>query len=303
MNKTVSATSKKWSNEDKIFHLFVYVVFGSFTLICAYPFYYLLICTISNTQMVDMGKVLLWPIEIHFNNYIEIFKVQNLGNSAFISIVRTIMGTGASLLASSYMAYFFTKENMWKRTLWYRLTVITMYFSAGMIPVYLNNKMLHLTNTFWIYILPGLISVYNMILIKTSIEAMPAELEESAYLDGAGYLKRFIHIILPLQKPILATVALFIAVGHWNDFFTTKLYITNTKLYTLQYLLYELLNQIQAASQQIQYETNSQAMANSITPTGIRLTLTAIVTIPIMIVYPFIQKFYVKGIMIGAVKG
>ena len=201
------------------------------------------------------------------------------------------------------MAYFFTKENMWGRKFWYRLTVVTMYFSAGMIPVYLNNQMLGLTNTFWIYIVPGLVSVYNMILIKTSIEALSPSLEESALLDGAGYFTRFMRIVLPLQKPILATVALFIAVGHWNDFFTTKLYVTNTNLYTLQYLLYELLTQIQAASQQIEYETSAQNMASAITPTGIRLTLTAVVTIPIMVVYPFIQKFYVKGIMIGAVKG
>lgn len=287
-----------------MFHVVVYVVFGLFTLLCVYPFYYLLICTISNSQLVDMGRIILWPRDIHFSNYQEIFRVQNLGRAAAVSVVRTFLGTGISLLATSYMAYFFTKENMWGRKFWYRLTVITMYFSAGMIPVYLNNRMLGLTNTFWIYIIPGMISVYNMILVKTSIEALPGELEESAVLDGAGYLPRFFSIILPLQKPILATVGLFMAVGHWNDFFTTKLYVTDTKLYTLQYLLYELLNQVQAASQQIQYESMAQsAAATAITPTGIRLTLTAVVTIPIMIAYPFVQKFYVKGIMIGAVKG
>lgn len=287
-----------------MFHVVVYVVFGLFTLLCVYPFYYLLICTISNSQLVDMGRIILWPRDIHFSNYQEIFRVQNLGRAAAVSVVRTFLGTGISLLATSYMAYFFTKENMWGRKFWYRLTVITMYFSAGMIPVYLNNRMLGLTNTFWIYIIPGMISVYNMILVKTSIEALPGELEESAVLDGAGYLTRFFSIILPLQKPILATVGLFMAVGHWNDFFTTKLYVTDTKLYTLQYLLYELLNQVQAASQQIQYESMARsAAATAITPTGIRLTLTAVVTIPIMIAYPFVQKFYVKGIMIGAVKG
>lgn len=294
---------KKWSREEILFHTVMYIVFGCFTLLCTYPFYYLLICTISNSQMVDMGRVILYPVDIHFKNYIEIFKVQNLGHSAMITILRTLLGTALTLFVSAYMAYFFTKENMWGRKFWYRLTVVTMYFSAGMIPVYLNNQMLGLTNTFWIYIVPGLVSVYNMILIKTSIEALPPSLEESALLDGAGYFTRFMRIVLPLQKPILATVALFIAVGHWNDFFTTKLYITNTNLYTLQYLLYELLTQIQAASQQIEYETSAQNMASAITPTGIRLTLTAIVTIPIMVVYPFIQKFYVKGIMIGAVKG
>lgn len=176
---------------------------------------------------------------------------------------------------------------------------VTMYFSAGLIPGYLNNKMLGLTNTFWIYVIPGLLSVYNMILVKTSVEALPAELEESAYLDGAGYFTRFTKIVLPLQKPILATVALFTAVRHWNDYFTTKLYITNPKLYTMQFQLYELLNQINSASNQITQEDPSATL----TPTGIRLTLTAVVVLPIMLVYPFIQKYFVKGIMMGAVKG
>jgi len=289
--------------EDKSFHLVVYLIFGTFTFLCAYPFYYLLIGTISNTQMVDMGKVIVWPVDIHFRNYVEIFKVQNLGATALVSVLRTVVGTGTSVLATAYMAYFFTKENMWARKFWYRFTVITMYFSAGLIPGYLNIKMLGLMNNFWVYIIPGLISIFNMILVKTSIEAMPAEMEESAHLDGAGYLRRFMQIVLPLQKPILATIALFTAVGHWNDFFTTLLYITDTKLYTLQFLLYELLNHIQTASQQIEYETSNQLAASTITPTGIRLTLTAVVTIPILVVYPFIQRFFVQGIMVGAVKG
>ena len=168
-----------------------------------------------------------------------------------------------------------------------------------MIPEYLNNRMLGLTNTFWIYVIPAAISVYNMVLVKTNIEGMGPEIEEAALLDGAGYLTRFFRIVLPLQVPILATVSLFTAVNQWNDFFTTKLYITNTKLYTLQFQLYELLNQISAAAEQI---SNSNPYA-TITPTGIRLTLTAVVTIPIICVYPFVQKFYVKGIMVGSVKG
>jgi multiple sugar transport system permease protein/putative aldouronate transport system permease protein len=248
---------------------------------------------------VDLGMIAFIPRGINFSNYIEIFKLQNLGNAAMISVIRTLLATALNLFFTAYMAYFFTKQDMWGRKVWYRLVVITMYFSAGLIPAYLNNRMLGLTNTFWIYIVPGLISVYNLILVKTSIEAMPPDLEESAYLDGAGYMRRFLLIVLPLQKPILATVALFTAVNHWNDFFTTKLYITNTKLYTLQFLLYEMLTQIKAAAEQIVAENPYAA----ITPTGIRLTLTAVVVIPIMLVYPLIQRYYVKGIMVGAVKG
>lgn len=290
---------KKMSREDKIYHIFAYLLFGLISLICVYPFYYLMICTVSDNQLVNLGRITLVPKGIHIDNYIKVFGLQNLMNSFTISIMRTLIGTVSCLLVTSYMAYFFTKEQMWARKFWYRFVVITMYFSAGMIPVYLNNRMLGLTNSFWIYVIPGLVSVYNMILIKTSIEAMPAELEESAFLDGAGYFTRFVRIVLPLQKPILATVGLFSAVNHWNDFFTTKLYITSPRLYTLQFQLYELLNQITSAAEQM---TSNEQYA-TITPVGIRLTLTAVVVIPIMMVYPFIQKYYVKGVMIGAVKG
>lgn len=293
--------SIKMSGENMRYNIVASILFGLVALICIYPFYYLMICTISDNNLVEAGKITLYPKGIHFDNYIEVLKVDNLGNSAIITILRTVIGTAASLLATSYLAYFFTKEEMWGRKFWYRSVVATMYFSAGMIPVYLNNRMLGLVNTFWIYILPGIISVYNMILVKTSIESMPPDLEESAYLDGAGYFTRFVRIVLPLQKPILATVALFTAVGHWNDFFTTKLYITKPDLYTMQFLLYELLNQITSASQQISMD--SSASVSAITPTGIRLTLTAFVVIPVMLIYPFVQRYFVKGIMVGAVKG
>lgn len=287
------------TREDRIYNITAIIFFVILTLICVYPFYYLMICTISDQKMVDLNQIVLLPHGINFQNYVEIFHVQNLANSFFISVARTVCTTALSLVCTSYMAYFFTKQNMWGHKFWYRFTVITMYFSAGMIPEYLNNRMLGLNNTFWVYVIPAAISVYNMVLVKTNIEAMSPELEESAYLDGAGYLARFFKIVLPLQTPILATISLFTAVNQWNDFFTTKLYITNTKLYTLQFLLYELLNQVTAAAEQI----DAAATVSTITPTGIRLTLTAIVVIPIICVYPFVQRFYVKGLMVGAVKG
>ena len=289
----------KMSPEDLSYNIVGIIIFTIITLICFYPFYYLLICTISDQKLVDLNKIALFPQGINFKNYVEIFQVQNLGNAALVSVARTVCTTAISLVCTSYMAYFFTKRDMWGHTFWYRFVVITRYFSAGMIPEYLNNRMLGLNNSFWVYVIPAAISVYNMVLVKTNIEGMGPEIEEAALLDGAGYLTRFFRIVLPLQVPILATVSLFTAVNQWNDFFTTKLYITNTKLYTLQFQLYELLNQISAAAEQI---SNSNPYA-TITPTGIRLTLTAVVIIPIICVYPFVQKFYVKGIMVGSVKG
>lgn len=299
--KAVAKTGNKkpMSRSDKIFNVVAILVFLVLTFICVYPFYYLMICTISDQKMVDLNQIILIPHGINFRNYVEILGVQNLANSALISVLRTVGTTALSMVCTSYMAYFFTKQNMWGRKFWYRFTIITMYFTAGLIPVYLNNQMLGLNNTFWIYIIPAAISVYNMVLVKTNIESMGPELEESAYLDGAGYMTCFFKIVLPLQTPILATVSLFTAVNQWNDFFTTKMYITNTKLYTLQFLLYELLNQVAAAAEQIDVSGPGAA----ITPTGIRLTLTAVVIIPILCVYPFVQRFYVKGLMVGAVKG
>lgn len=290
---------KKMSREEFLYHVVAYLVFILVLLLCAYPFYYLLICTISDNKLVDLGKILLIPQGFHLNNYAKVFRTDNLLHTAWVSLARVVVGTTFELLFCSYAAYFFTKQEMWKRKLWYRLTVATMYFSAGMIPIYLNWRMFGLLNTFWIYVIPRMLSVYNMILIKTSMESLPPDLEESAFLDGAGYMTRLLRIVLPLQKPILATVGLFAAVDHWNDFFTTKLYVTSTRLHTLQFKLYELLNQIRAITESDTGDINYDA----ITPMAMRMTLTAVVVIPVMLVYPFIQKYYVKGVMIGAVKG
>ena len=290
--------------QDILFNIVCGVIFTAFALICIFPFYYLFICTISDPDLVEVGQITIVPRGLTLINYIEVLQVDNLANSALITVCRAVLGTITSTFCSAYLAYFFTKRNMWGRKFWYRLVVATMYFSAGMIPEYLNNRMLGLVNSFWVYIVPGLVGVYNMILIKTSVESLPAELEESAVLDGAGYMTRFFRIVIPLQKPILATVALFLMVGHWNDFFTTQLYVTNPKIYTLQFLLYEFLNQVKnSANAVVTGDESLNTLVKTVRATSIRLTLTTIVIIPIMLVYPFIQRFYVKGVMIGAVKG
>lgn len=291
---------RRKSREEIIYHIIVIPIFLAFTFLCVYPFYYLFICTISDNQAVELGKVLFAPVGFHLENYIKIIKLPNLVHSVGVSLGRVFVGVFLHLFTCTYMAYFFTRQEMWARKFWYRLVVVTMYFSAGLIPVYLNARMLKLPNTFWIYVIPGMIGVYNMVLIKTSIEAVPADLEESAYLDGAGYFTRLFRIILPLQKPILATVGLFSAVSHWNDFFTTKLYITNTKLYTAQYVLHEMLAQANAAAADME---GMDGVAAITSPKNLQYATTIVVMVPIMCVYPFIQKFYVKGVMIGAVKG
>ena len=304
MTAVAASRKKPMMPQDILFNVICGIFFTLFALLCFYPFYYLFICTISDPQLVEVGQITVVPRGLTLESYAEVLKIDNLANAAMISVLRSVLGTVTSTLCSAYLAYFFTKRNMWGRKFWYRLVVATMYFSAGMIPEYLNNRALGLVNTFWIYIIPGLVGVYNMILIKTSMESLPAELEESAVLDGAGYMTRFFRIVVPLQKPILATVALFLLVNHWNDFFTTQLYVTNPKNYTLQFLLYEYLNQVKnSANAVVTGNEGLTATIQTVRTTSIRLTLTAVVIIPIMLVYPFVQKFYVKGVMIGAVKG
>lgn len=243
MAKTITEPRRKIKMDwkDRLFHTINYTAFILFALICFYPFYYLFISTISRNDFVDLGKITFYPIGIHFQNYIDVFKLDRIGNAALVSLARTVLGSAITLLFSAYMAYIFTKNNLWGRKILYRITIATMYFSAGIIPKYLNIKMLGLMDSFWVYIIPGMISVYNMILIKTFIESLPPSLEESAQIDGAGYFTRFFRIVLPLSTPILATVALFAIVGNWNAFMDTKLYINDHNLFTLQYILYEYI--------------------------------------------------------------
>ena len=299
-NKNAIATS----TGDKVFQCINYFVYFLFTFICAYPFYFLVINSISDGHMVDLGRVLFYPVNVTFENYTNIFALDGFGDSAIISVLRTVIGTGCSILFTAYLAYFFTKRTMWHYTLWYRLIISTMYFSAGMIPVYLNIRDLGLLNSFAVYIIPGLLSVYNMVLIKTYIESIPGSMEESAEIDGAGVMVRFFRIILPLSVPILATVTLFSAVGQWNSFMDTLLYITDKSLYTMQYTLQMYFRQADVVSKQIASGiASADSVAQSVSPSTIRLTITVIVTVPIVCVYPFVQRYFVKGIMIGAVKG
>lgn len=289
---------------EGVFQALNYVVFTILALLCIYPFYYIVICTISENRLVDAGQVVFLPRNITFENYRNILELPNLGSASLVSVLRTVLGTSLSLLATTYMAYFFTKENMWKRKIWYRYCIATMYFSAGMIPGYMNIRMLGLLNTFAVYIIPGLISVYNMVLIKTYIESIPLSMEESAQIDGAGPVRRLISVVMPLCTPILATIALFSAVGHWNSFMDTLLYITDKRLYTLQYILQMFYKEADMLAEQIASGILSpDTVAQAITPTGIRLTITVVISLPILCVYPFVQRFFVKGIMIGAVKG
>lgn len=309
MEKEIVVKKKKTkvSPQDRIISIITYAVFAAFAFICIYPFYYIFINTISANDLSDKGKILFYPIGIHFTNYLDALNIPGLLQAAKISVGRTLIGTALTVLTAGFMGYMFTRETVWKRKFWYRFVILTMYFNAGIIPWYITMNNLHLTNNFWGYVLPVLVSPFYIILTKTYVESIPRELQDAAEIDGAGTLKIFWKIILPLIKPILATVAIFAAVGQWNSFQDTLLLVTESRLYTLQFILYQYINQASSLAALVGSGSSgadmSQIMATAQTATSVRMTVTIIVVTPILLVYPFFQKFFVKGIMIGAVKG
>ena len=307
MKQTADAKKKiPLSGSDITFNVVNYAVFGILTILCAYPFYYLIINSISNNTMSANGLINIIPMGLHLDNYVQVFQLKGLSTAAMISVARTVIGTALTVLASAYLGFMFTQRRMWKRSFWYRFVVITMYFNAGLIPMFMTMKTLGLTNSFWVYILPAIVQPFNIIMVKTYMESLPPALQEAAEIDGAGVLTRFFKVVLPTSTPILATIAIWAAVGQWNSFQDTLIYITNEKLYSLQYLLYVYLNQASSLATLVKSTggvASAAALANMQTPTSIRMTVSVIVVLPILFIYPMFQKYFVKGIIIGSVKG
>ena len=284
------------------FQIFNYVLMLLATFVCVYPFWYIVIYTFSDSAKAGINSPVFLPRGFSVSNYADIFKLSGFFPALGISVLRTVGGTIAAVLVCAFLGYMFTKEEMPGRKLLYRFLVMTMYINGGLISTFIVMKSYGLLNTFWIYILPMLISAYNIVLIKTYMESLPASLEESAMLDGAGYIRVFTSIILPLSKPIIATVAVFVAVGHWNSWFDVMLYNSSGKWDTLQVYLRKILLESEQASRLLS-EQKQYAFMKNLTTSSIRAATTMIVTIPIVCIYPFLQKYFVGGITIGAVKG
>ena len=293
---------------DRLISVITYVVYAIFAFVCIYPFYYIFINSISANNLSERGKVILYPMGVHFQNYINVTKIPGLLDAAKISVLRTVIGTALTVIVAGFLGFMFTRETLWKRKFWYRFVVVTMYFNAGIIPWYLTMDKLGMTNNFWGYIFPTIVQPFYIILCKTFCESVPRELQDAGEIDGAGTLRIFFSIMLPVIKPILATIAIFAAVAQWNAFQDTLLLMTNTdKLNTLQYVLFQYINQASSLKALISSTTSANQLAATLaraaTATSVRMTVTVVVVLPVMLVYPFFQRFFTKGIMIGAVKG
>ena len=287
---------------DRIFIFFTYLLTGLFALFSFYPFWYVLIYSLSDPDRVIYGLT-FYPKGVTLEHYRVVLGMSRVYNAVIVSALRAVLGTVITLFFSSMFAYVLTKAVKGFKLI-YRVMITTMYVSAGLIPYVLTMTAYGLKNNFLLYIIPGAVSAYFVILIKTYIESMPASLEESAHIDGANYFQIYHRIIMPLSFPVLAAVGVFSAVGQWNAWTDNLYLVKDPKLQTLQFILLDILRQSEALSKAFQQEHNYEMIKNiRISPMSIRMTVTIVSVVPVFIVYPFLQRFFIKGIMLGAVKG
>lgn len=290
------------SLSDKAIPWIVRICLILLCVVTIYPFWYVFIYSISNGSAASSQQLIFLPVEVTMENYRSVFQNDRIVLAFFVSVARTVLGTLLHLIVTGMAAYALSKRDLVGRKWMIPFFVIPMYFSAGTLPYYVTITKLHLTNNFLVYILPTAYGVFNMLLMKVFFEQLPNSLEEAARIDGAGEVQVFTQIVLPSCKPILATVAMYIGVDQWNSWFDTLLFISNKKLETLQSLLYKIILESQATTIE-QIMRMAQTGGSSVTAEAIKMTTVIVATIPIICVYPFLQKYFVKGMMIGAVKG
>lgn len=283
---------------DMVLDIFTALFLTLVVVICVYPFWNIFIISINDATDAIRGGLYFLPRKLSFASYADILSRSTFLSSIKVTVLRTAIGTPLAVLVTTALAYVLSRTELIGRKPLTLLFIFTMYFGGGLVPYYMVLKNLGMLDNFLVFIFPNLVSVYNMILVKSYIEGMPAELFESSRIDGANDLVIFVRMVLPLSKPIIMTIALFVAITHWNAWFDAYLYTNSQSLKTMQSILVEILNQYQTnAANQAASQT-----AQTITPDSIRMAATMVATIPIILVYPFIQKYFVKGIMLGAVK-
>lgn len=274
-------------------------------VVMLYPFLNTVAISFNDAQDTLRGGIGLWPREFSAYSYEMVFKSRLMLTAAFNSVARTLLATVLSVFFASLVGFVLSRPELVGRKFITAYFLVTMYVSAGLIPNYFLIKSLGLLNNFMVYILPGMISVFNVIVIKAFMQSLPESLTEAAIVDGAGHFRCYWSVVLPCCKPVLATVALWCAVGAWNSWFDTFLYAPNADhMTTLQYEMMKLLSSsMQTGRDTSSIFGNNSEQANIITPVSIRSAVTIVASVPILVVYPFLQKYFVKGVMLGAVKG
>ncbi|PGV47568.1 carbohydrate ABC transporter permease [Bacillus sp. AFS037270] len=297
-NKKITRRSK----EDKVFDIINIFLVAIILILVVYPLYFIVIASFSDPNMIYEGKVWFIPKELTLEGYERIFRDSKIWLGYKNSIIYTVVGTIVNVSFTLMAAYALSRKDLYGRNVIMFLFLMTMFFSGGLIPTYLVVKNLGLLNTMWALILPKAVAVWNVIVAKTFFESsIPGELLEAARIDGCSDVKFFWKIVLPLSKPIVAVMVLFYAVGHWNSYFDALIYLNNENLYPLQLILRNILIQNQASTMMIS-DLDSLAAKQRVSEL-IKYGVIIVASIPLLIVYPFVQKYFVKGVMIGGIKG
>jgi putative aldouronate transport system permease protein len=293
----------KMSLEDKIFNFVIYLLLIAVVIITFYPLYFVIIASVTDPKYVNLGYVLLYPRELTFIGYMRVFDDQRILIGYYNTIIYTVLGTGLGLFSCITAGYALSRQDLPGRNILMMILVFTMYFSGGLIPFYMVIRNLGLTNTRALMVILGSVSVYNIILIRSYFSStIPIELQEAAFIDGCSNQWFFIKVVLPLSKAIVAVIGLYLAVGYWNSYFNAMIFLTDRSKYPLQLYLREILL-ASRTSLEGQVQDPAAAQQLEIMVEVIKYGVIVISTFPIMCVYPFIQKYFVKGVMIGSIKG
>lgn len=292
----------KASGSEQALQILIYVIVIAICLVIILPCINIVALSFNDGKDAAKGGIYFWTRVFTLDNYKEVFRDGKIMKAYNITIARTVIGTAASLLVTSFAAYALKEKDLPGRKIITILITFTMLFSGGMIPTYIQFNKLGLVNNFWVYIVPSLVSVTYLLMMRTFFENVPASLEESAKLDGCGYFRTFAKIILPLSKPVLAVIGLYTAVNHWNDWFAGSFYMRSSELWPVQTVLQQMLSKAMGAKN---VSTVAQAIAqnaNTVTTDSLKMAAVVVTTVPILCVYPFVQKYFAQGALIGAVK-
>jgi putative aldouronate transport system permease protein len=288
---------------DNVFNIVIHIILGFVVLATFYPLYFVLVASVTDSKYVNLGYILLYPKEFTLTGYIRVFDDQRIFIGYLNTAIYTIFGSLTGLFACIMAGYALSRKDLPGRNILMMLLVFTMYFSGGLIPFYMVIKNLNLVNTRFLMVLLGSVSVYNIILIRSFFTStIPIELQEAAFIDGCSNQRFFFMIVLPLSKAIIAVIGLYLAVGYWNSYFNAMIFMTDRNKYPLQLFLREILLVARTSSAgQITDPETAQQLETMVEV--IKYGVIVISTFPIMCVYPFIQKYFVKGVMIGSIKG
>ncbi|PMC35643.1 ABC transporter permease [Bacillus sp. UMB0899] len=285
---------------DKIFYSVNYIVLTIISITCLFPIVHMAAVSLSDPNSIMSGQVSIWPKGWTFEAYTTLIEGTNILGAFKNSVVITVVGVGLSMLFTIMAAYPLSRKYFYARKTFTLLMVFTMLFGAGIIPSYLVVKSLGLVDSYFSLWLPGLISTYNMLVMKSFFENLPEELQEAARIDGCGEIRMLVNIILPLSVPMIATLSLFYAVGYWNSFMNVLIYINDSDMYNLSVLVQQMVQ-----SQSVMQELNEVMPEDiqNVTPESVKAAGVMVMIIPMLVVYPFLQKYFVKGVLIGSIKG